>query len=173
MRGVAMIVEWIGLHETLIEYLGVLSLITFFLTLLVVPILVIRMPADYFLYDRANLKQFRRQHPFVRFITAVIKNIFGVIFICAGLAMLVLPGQGIITILIGITLISFPKKRVLECRIIEQRAVVRAINWMRTKADKPPLELPRCKEQGLVSKEAAGTSQAAINPGSPERMPPL
>jgi len=165
-----MVVEWITLHETLLAYLGMLSFITFFLTLLLVPVLIIQMPADYFLYDRKDLKQFRREHPFVRIITAVIKNIFGVIFICAGLAMLVLPGQGVITILIGITLISFPKKRALECRIIEQRTVVRTLNWIRTKADKPPLELPRCKEQGLASKEAAGTSQTTINPDSSERQ---
>ena len=165
-----MVVEWITLHETLLGYLGLLSLITFFLTLLLVPILIIQMPADYFLYDRKDLKQFRRQHPFVRVITAVIKNIFGVIFICAGLAMLVLPGQGVITILIGITLISFPKKRALECRIIQQRAVVRTLNWIRTKAAKPPLELPHCEEQGLASKEAAGTSQTTTNPDSPEKQ---
>jgi hypothetical protein len=165
-----MIVEWIRLHETLIGYLGILSLITFFLTLLLVPILVIRMPADYFLYDRKDLKQFRRQHPFVRVITTIIKNIFGGIFICAGLAMLVLPGQGIITILIGITLISFPKKRAIECRIIELRAVVRTINWMRTRADKPPLELPRCEEHGLASRETARTPQTTLNPDSSERM---
>lgn len=165
-----MIIEWIRIHETLIGYLGVLSLVTFFLTLLLVPILIIRMPADYFMYDKQHLKQFRRQHPFERLITTVIKNIFGVIFISAGLAMLVLPGQGILTILIGVTLISFPKKRALECRIIEQHTVVRTINWMRTRAGKDPLELPHCQRQGLVPEEAACTSQTTDDPDSPGRI---
>lgn len=137
-----MIVEWIALHETLLGYLGLLSLPTFFFTLILVPVLVIRMPADYFMYDKKDLKQFRRQHPVVRVMTQILKNVFGGIFICAGLAMLVLPGQGVITILIGITLISFPKKRALECWIIRQKAVVRTINWMRARADKSPVELP-------------------------------
>ena len=165
-----MIVEWITLHETLVGYLGILSLVTFFLTLLLVPVLIARMPADYFLYDKKNLKQFRRQHPFVRVITIVTKNVFGFIFICAGLAMLVLPGQGIITILIGVTLISFPKKRALERRIIEQHTVVRTINWIRTKAGTPALELPRCEKQVPPSEESACASQSVLEPGSSQRM---
>jgi hypothetical protein len=137
-----MIIEWIRLHETLIGYLGIISLLTFFLTLVLVPVFVIRMPSDYFMYNKRDLKQFHRQHPFVRVVTLIIKNIFGFIFICAGLAMLILPGQGILSILIGISLVSFPKKRALERAIIQQKAVEQVINWMRLKAHKSPLELP-------------------------------
>ena len=60
----------------------------------------------------------------------------------AGIAMLALPGQGILTILVGITLLNFPGKRRLELRIVRQRRVLRAINWMRAKAKRPPLVLP-------------------------------
>lgn len=136
------VVEWITHHEVLMGYLGLLSLITFILTLMLVPVLVIRMPADYFMYDKESLKEFRKQHPLVWVVTQVMKNIFGALFICAGLAMLVLPGQGLITILIGITLVSFPKKRALECRIIRIKAVVRTINWIRAKANTCPIEVP-------------------------------
>ena len=136
------ILEWIRLHEALIGYSALFSLITFLLTLIIVPALIIRMPPDYFTYDREHLKQYHRQHIVMRILLLVLKNVFGYVFIVAGIAMLMLPGQGIITILIGITLISFPKKRTLECRIVQNRSIVRTINWMRAKAHRGPIDLP-------------------------------
>jgi hypothetical protein len=56
--------------------------------------------------------------------------------------MLLLPGQGILTILIGLMLLDFPGKRRLERRLVQQPSVWRAINWMRAKAHQPALELP-------------------------------
>ena len=148
-----MILEWIRIHESLIGYSAGISLITFVLTLIIVPFLVIRMPSDYFIYDRDNLKQFHRQHPLIRIISLVMKNVFGYVFILAGIAMLMLPGQGIITILIGITLISFPKKRAIECRIIRINAVGRTINWMRVKAHRDPLILPLCEMDHILDQK--------------------
>lgn len=156
-----MIVEWIRLHETLLEYLGLFSVFTFFFTLVLVPVLVIRMPSDYFMYNKRDLKQFHREHPFVRAVTLIIKNIFGIIFIFAGLAMLVLPGQGIISILIGITLVSFPKKRALERIIIRQKAVNQAINWMRLKAHKSPVKLPSYAFHDLGFQKSEGRQKSA------------
>jgi drug/metabolite transporter (DMT)-like permease len=72
----------------------------------------------------------------------MLKNLLGIIFILAGVAMLILPGQGILTILLGIMLMNFPGKHTLERRIVQQPAVLRAINWMRTKANHPELKLP-------------------------------
>ncbi|MBN2297688.1 MAG: hypothetical protein JXM72_03800 [Deltaproteobacteria bacterium] len=127
-------------------------MITFILTLIIVPFLIVRMPSDYFTYDRDNLKQYHRQHIIMRIMLLVLKNAFGYVFIFAGIAMLMLPGQGIITIFIGITLISFPKKRALECRIIRIKAVVRTINWMRARAHKGPVDLPVCSVNDAGSK---------------------
>ncbi|HHO76920.1 MAG TPA: hypothetical protein ENN05_10900 [Deltaproteobacteria bacterium] len=137
-----MLLEWIRFHETLIGYSVGLSLSAFVLTLIIIPFLVVRMPKDYFTYNRGDLKRYHRQHITMRIMLLVLKNVCGYIFILAGLAMLVLPGQGIITILIGITLISFPKKRDFECRIIRIKAVERTINWMRAKAHQGPIDLP-------------------------------
>ena len=136
-----MIFEWFRLHQTIIEYLGTISLVTFFLTLIVIPFMVTKMPADYFAYDKQDLKQFHKHHPIVRVCILVIKNVFGLVFVCAGIAMLVLPGQGVLTILIGLTLISFPKKRALEYRMVQNRRVKRTINWIRSKANKEPIRL--------------------------------
>jgi len=55
---------------------------------------------------------------------------------------IILPGQGVLTILIGFTLVNFPRKRALERRIIQNQAVHKAINWIRAKARKPPVRVP-------------------------------
>lgn len=137
------LITWIESHEVLVWSLGVSSVVMFFGTLLVIPILVARIPADYFTRKQRPEDSFLARYPMLRLFGLIIKNIFGFIFLLAGILMLVLPGQGILTMLIGISLMNFPGKRQLELKIIRQPTVYRAINWMRAKAHKPPLQLPR------------------------------
>jgi len=74
----------------------------------------------------------------------VLKNVLGFVFIAAGIVMLFLPGQGILTILIGLTLVSFPRKRALEISLIRRPSVLRAVNWIRRRSGKEPIILPAC-----------------------------
>jgi hypothetical protein len=69
----------------------------------------------------------------------VLKNLIGFVLLAAGIAMLVLPGQGILTMLIGISLVDFPGKRQLERKLIGQPAVLNTINKVREKFGQPPL----------------------------------
>jgi hypothetical protein len=55
--------------------------------------------------------------------------------------MLFLPGQGLLTILIGVSLMDFPKKRVLEAKMVGQPTLLGVINSMRHKFGKPPLTM--------------------------------
>jgi hypothetical protein len=55
--------------------------------------------------------------------------------------MLFLPGQGILTMLIGVTMLDFPGKRRMEAKMIGQPAVLSTINNMRQKFGKPPLTI--------------------------------
>ncbi len=61
---------------------------------------IIRMLLGLFTYDRST-KQYHRQGHCQRILLLVLKNVFGYVFIVAVLLMLMLPGQGIITILIN------------------------------------------------------------------------
>ena len=70
------------------------------------------------------------------------KNLLGVVFILLGIALLVLPGQGLLTILIGLILLDFPGKYAAERWIIQQPAMFNAINWIRKKAGSDELKLP-------------------------------
>jgi len=51
------------------------------------------------------------------------------------------PGQGILTILLGIIMLDIPGMRPLEARIIQRPAVLGAINKLRARFSKPPLEV--------------------------------
>ena len=119
------------------------SAVAFVGSLVFIPIVVARMRSDYFVRSDPTENSWFGRYPALRWTGLVVKNLLGVVFVLAGIAMLVLPGQGILTILIGMTLIDFPGKRALEVRIARQRHVLGAINWIRSKAKRPPLQVPK------------------------------
>jgi hypothetical protein len=80
-------------------------------------------------------------HPALRLSGLVAKNVVGIVFLLAGFAMLFLPGQGLLTMLIGISFMDFPGKRQLEAKMVGQPTLLGVINGMRRKFDKPPLTL--------------------------------
>ncbi|MHC4415415.1 MAG: PGPGW domain-containing protein [Planctomycetota bacterium] len=134
--------EWIRAHETAIWWLAAISAVTFVGTLIVVPILVVRIPPEYFVDERHRPRTWGRvRHPVLRLVAVVSKNALGCVFIAAGLAMLFLPGQGVITILIGIMLTDFPGKYRFERWIVMRAPVTRAINWLRRRSHRPALRL--------------------------------
>jgi hypothetical protein len=134
--------EWIREYEVALGWLSAVSVLTFVGSLLCVPWLVIHIPTDYFIRPRHYVDRWRSRHPLVRAALLAMKNLCGVLLVLAGVAMLVLPGQGILTILIGLMFLDFPGKFALEERLARQPPVIRAINWIRAKAKCPPLELP-------------------------------
>ena len=118
---------------------GIVSLITFFASLLVIPWLVVRIPVDYFATEKRHKIAWANQHPLIRWALLILKNLVGVIFIFLGIAMLVLPGQGLLTILIGIIFLNFPGKYRLERWLIQLKPVHRAVDWLRHRAGREPL----------------------------------
>jgi hypothetical protein len=119
----------------------ILSVLFWIGTLIVVPLVVVYLPADYLTNEAAaSLKH--RLPPVWRYPYLIVKNIFGAVFIMAGIAMLVLPGQGILTLVLGIGLISFPGKHRLIQRVLGRRRILRILNRWRARAGRPPLEAP-------------------------------
>ena len=131
--------SWLQINEALLWWLGLGSMIMFIGTLIAVPLVIIKLPADFFAPHRDGHSSFGDRHPIIRLVLEIIKNAFGVVFLLAGIAMLVLPGQGLLTMLIGLSLLSFPGKRELERRIVQQPKMLAAINWMRQRASQPKL----------------------------------
>ena len=67
------------------------------------------------------------------------KNLLGVVLVALGIVMSLpgVPGQGILTILLGIMLLDFPGKRNLEHKMVSRPQVLNAINKLRHRFGKP------------------------------------
>ncbi len=129
---------WLEDHKAIVAIISAASVVMFFGSLLLLPVLVIRLPADYFL--RRPVRDWPTRHPVWHLALIIGKNILGVIVLLAGLAMLVLPGQGLLTILFGLILMDFPRKRQLERHLIKIQPVRAAANWIRQGYGRPPFE---------------------------------
>ena len=68
------------------------------------------------------------------------KNIVGLTLVIGGLLMLVLPGQGLLTVVTGLLLVNYPGKYKLEQKLVSIPSIYKALNWIRFKAKKPPLQ---------------------------------
>ena len=68
--------------------------------------------------------------PVLRGLWKVAKNVLGLALVGLGLLLSLpgVPGQGILTVLIGLILLDFPGKRALERRLVTRPAVMHAIN---------------------------------------------
>jgi hypothetical protein len=139
MDGLLSTVQQYVSPDTLIT-LTVVSLVFFVGTLVAIPFILVRLPSDYF-DVRVPRPWMEDHHPVLRLVGHVVKNVVGGVFLFAGFLMLFLPGQGILTMLIGISMLDFPGKRRVEAKLIGQPTVLSAVNAMRRKFEKPPLVL--------------------------------
>jgi hypothetical protein len=58
-------------------------------------------------------------------------NLLGVVLVLLGVAMLVLPGQGLLTLLVGLLLVDFPGKHQLAVRLLSRPKVLSVVNKLR------------------------------------------
>lgn len=132
------------LHPHVLLSIGIASLVLFLLSAIGVPWFMARLPADYFTrHEREQLGLAPVERgPFTTALR-VGKNLLGLLLFLAGVAMLVLPGQGLLTIVVGLILVDFPGKRKLERRIITWAPVLKAVNALRRRAHRPPLQFGR------------------------------
>ena len=132
--------EWINSHAAAFWWIMIGSLATLGAAMILIPVLVVRIPADYFRTARRPDSGWMRW-PAIRIVFLAVKNLLGAVFVVAGAIMLVIPGQGILTILIGTSLIDFPGKFKAQRWLLTRRGVLTSLNWVRRKAGKDPLVL--------------------------------
>ena len=134
--------DWFRDHSSLLSWLAVFSVVAFIGTLISIPMLVIHIPENYFLHEKRPPAAHSSTGVLQHLALTGMKNLIGVLFILAGLVMLVLPGQGLLTILIGLMLMNFPGKYALQRALISRKPVLDAVNRLRTRAGRPPIEIP-------------------------------
>ena len=130
------------LSENLVDIfflLGISSVVILVISALSIGYFIKKIPHDYFLDDKRGITECKNKNPVFWIITFALKNIIGYCLIMGGILMLVLPGQGLLTILVGLMLSDYPGKFKLEKRIIKTNLVLKTINWYRTKSNIPPL----------------------------------
>jgi len=79
--------------------------------------------------------------PALRVVLQILKNMIGVFFIQVGIMLLMLPSQGLLTILLGIIMIDFPGKYHLQRWCISRESVLHSMNWLRKKGKRAPIKL--------------------------------
>lgn len=127
-----------------------LFLVGFFGSIALVAWVLVRLPADYFLDNNHPAAFFwAERHPLLRWSARVLKNLAGIFLVGAGVIMFLpgVPGQGLLTMLIGIMLIDFPGKRRLECSLVRRPALRVAIDRLRRHFGHPPLQLDETSDE--------------------------
>jgi hypothetical protein len=130
------------LSENLVDIfflLGISSVVILVISALSIGYFIKKIPHDYLLDDKRGISEYKNKNPIFWIITLALKNIIGYCLILGGILMLVLPGQGLLTILVGLMLSDYPGKFKLEKKIIKTNLILKTINWYRTKSNIPPL----------------------------------
>jgi len=131
--------DWVSDHQVFLTWLGIASFFVFVVSLLTLPWLVSLIPEDYFCHQNRRPAPWKTQHPIIRYLLLLGKNLLGLILLLGGIIMLVVPGQGLLTMIMGILLLDYPGKYTLERRIVSQPKILKSLNWLRAKAKHSPL----------------------------------
>ncbi len=126
----------------LLTTLALFSIITFIVSLVAIPWVISKMPEDYFSNEQHHNAYKNKYHPLLSLFIRILRNIIAIIFILAGIIMLFTPGQGLLTILVGLGLSDFPGKFALERRIARNKKIFKALNWVRKRTGVMPLIYP-------------------------------
>jgi len=166
--------EWSEAHIELLSWLGVLSLVLLIATAVLVPLFVGMLPVDEFREHRAPPHRWRNLHPVLAVVMRILRNTFGAICIVAGIAMLLLPGQGLLTIFAGVLLLQFPGKRRLVLWVVSKSLAQRTLNWMRRKRKVSEFDFDPAPGQPLSRKDRRARADAksaamTISPDSPTK----
>jgi hypothetical protein len=121
-----------GISRTVEVALGIGSVAMFVGTLVAIPVILVRVPDDWFIRPRSAGSLAMR----------VGRAAIGTALVALGIAMLVLPGQGVLTILVGLGILDIPFKHRLVTRLLSNPKVHGAIDRLRHKAGRGSLELP-------------------------------
>lgn len=124
------------------------SVASFIVSILFCTLVIAYLPSDYFL---SNRQVSRIRHPLLRIVLKCLKNMFAVVLVIVGIIQIPLPGQGLLTILIGIIISDVPGKRKLERRIISSPVVLTAANAIRSRFKRPSLVLDEPTEETQIA----------------------
>lgn len=162
---------WAEENVELLSWLGAASLAMLAASVLLIPVVLARLPEDTFLEGHSPVRRWRTMHPALGMALRVARNALGVGLVAAGFALLVLPGQGLLTIFVGVLMLEFPGRRRLMLAVVARKPVQRSLNWIRRKRGVPELrfepQAPSRNERRAADDTASATS--TISPDRPTK----
>lgn len=137
-------VEYLATHWPQIALGFTIFIVSLVVSSAVSIFVIVRLHEHYFIAD--DFTTFAAHRPqWQRTLGMIAKNILGAGLVILGLVMALpgVPGQGLLTMFIGIVLLDVPGKRALERRVIARPAILRACNRLRARFGKKPFALER------------------------------
>ena len=137
------IITWSSMNSNLLFFLGSLSIFILMISVFMMILIISFLPENYFKSENRNLISSiqNSNYPILKLLVLIIKNFFGVLLLMSGILMLVLPGQGILTIITGLVFMDYPGKYKFERKLLRQKGVINSINWIRSRLSKPSLKV--------------------------------
>jgi hypothetical protein len=117
-------------------------IVTFVVNLAIVSFILVKLPVDHFT-NRYQTKFWSDRHLGLRVAGLIGKNLLGVVLVAIGILLSIpgVPGQGVLTILLGIMFLDFPGKHRLEQKLLSRPPILQTINRLRGRFGKPALEI--------------------------------
>jgi UPF0716 family protein affecting phage T7 exclusion len=116
-------------------FIGVFSIVFFIFGLLGSFWLILKLPADHW----TKTAQESESH----LLKKILKNMLGVLLITLGGLMLFLPGQGLLTILLGFGISDLPWKKKVIVWLVGKKSIQKALNGIRRKFNRPLFEFKK------------------------------
>ena len=137
------IISWSSMNSDLLFLLGSLSIFILIISVFMMVLIISFLPEDYFKSENRNLISSvqNSRYPLIKLLVLITKNFFGILLLLSGILMLVLPGQGILTIITGLVFMDYPGKYKFERKLLRQKGVINSINWIRSRLSKPSLKV--------------------------------
>ena len=136
------VLNWIDGHPAFVLWMTAASVATIIVSAVAGIWTLLWLDEDYLVSDRPGPRFGWAPAP-LRIALVVAKNVIAWLLLLAGIAMLALPGQGLLTIAVGLVLADGPGKRRIERAVLGRPGVLKRINALRRRAGHRPLRPPR------------------------------
>jgi hypothetical protein len=145
------VIDWLESQRGLLTWLAAGSVVMFVGSLAAGVVAVVRLPRDYLVRPAPKRIDPRAILRYV--LWRMLRVVLGVVLVGAGIAMLVLPGQGLLTIALGLVVLGWPGGHDFAKRMLRKPPVRRAVDRVRRWCGREPLltradVVPRGESEG-------------------------
>ena len=133
--------DWASQHFI---WVLIVSVLVFIASLAIAWLLILRLPKDYLCCTAKTNCHETPRSPLSYIGRKIVLNSLGFMLFVIGIIMLFTPGQGILFILLGVTLMDLPYKHEMTQRLARRKGILRIINRIRTKSGKEELTTEHC-----------------------------